>query len=190
MRPAGPTLLLPWLVLALVITSIASTAAEPPGSIRFVGKNAIATANGTFHAWKITGSKVDLSNLDTSFVEIEIDIASVDTANKDRDDHLRTSDFFEVEKYPTARARLHSAAATGKDGSGRSTYAVSIDVTIRGITNTVPGTFAVVSDSPLRVAGQLTINRVQWGIGAPEQRFNPMSIGNEIPIEFNATLVE
>lgn len=186
MHSLRPALLL--LSLAIVLASTA--AAEPPGSIHFVGKNAIATANGTFHTWKITGSQLDLSNLEASFVEVEVDIASIDTANTDRDEHLRTSDFFEVAKFPTARARLHSAAATGEDLSGRATYSVRIDLTIRDATHTVPGTFTVVAEAPLRVEGQLTINRMKWGVGDPEQRFNPMSIGNEIPISFEATLVE
>lgn len=80
------------------------------GRITFVGKNAIATANGVFHRWKIVERQLDLAALGTGFIVIEIDVASLDTDNKRRDDHLRTVDFFEVERWPKARVRVHNAS--------------------------------------------------------------------------------
>ena len=75
-----------------------SEPAAPPGSIRFIGKNAVATARGSFHSWQVRSHHIDFEDLASSFVEIEIDVASLDTDNRRRDDHLRSEDFFEVER--------------------------------------------------------------------------------------------
>ena len=49
-----------------------------------------------------------------SSVEVEIDMASVDTRDEGRDGHLRSPDFFDVEQYPTMTYR--STAVTPADG--------------------------------------------------------------------------
>jgi len=185
-----------WIVLlagacALLAGGPAATSGEatpPPGEIRFVGENAIVTANGSFHSWKISESQIDFSDLEHSTVTIEIDIASLDTGIERRDKHLRSEDFFEIERWPTATARVHSAQPDGQDEKGRERYTAKFELTIRDVTKTVAGSFVVVSDSPPTVEGRLEVDRTEWGIGKPKQRFNPMSIGNEIPIEFRAEI--
>ena len=82
---------------------------DAQGEIHFVAKNMMATADGTFHRFKITESHVVPDAIEESHVTVEVDVASVDTDNKRRDDHLRTPDFFEVERWPTATVRVASA---------------------------------------------------------------------------------
>ena len=62
----------------------------------------------------------------------EVDLASVDTGNHDRDAHLRSADFFEVERFPTMTFVSKSVTPAG-DG----TYKVTGDLTIKGITKPV-----------------------------------------------------
>jgi len=170
------------LALTLALPSL-GFAEDPPGKIGFVGKNFIATANGTFHSWKVTSQKLDWEDLANSYVEIEIDVASIDTDNKKRDDHLRTPDFFDVAKYPTATVRVHSATAAS-DGKS---YSASFDISMHGVEKTVEGEFTLSGTAPAKVSGQLTIDRMDFGIGEPETR-NPLSISQQIPITFEATL--
>lgn len=175
--------------LALVFAAVSPLGAEegngPPGYIRFVGENMVATANGEFKKWKITEAKVDPGDPSAGVVEIEIDVASLDTDNQKRDDHLRNPDFFEVEKYPKATVRVHSARkVSGTDD----TYAATFDVTIRDVKKSIDGTFVVVSDQPPLVQGELTLDRNDFGVGEPHSSINPMSIGDEIPISFQARL--
>lgn len=175
--------------LALVCAAVSPLGAEegdgPPGYIRFVGENMIATANGEFEKWKITEAKVDPGDPSAGVVEIEIDVASLDTDNQKRDDHLRDPDFFEVAKYPKATVRVHSARkVSGTDD----TYSATFDVTIRDVKKSIDGTFVVVSDQPPLVQGELTLNRNDFGVGEPHSSLNPMSIGDEIPISFQARL--
>ena len=67
----------------------------------FAAKHAmVATVRGQF---KVYSGEVHLDeeNPENSWAKVEIDVASVDTGNADRDAHLRTPDFFDIEKYPT-----------------------------------------------------------------------------------------
>ena len=58
-------------------------------------------ARGRFNTWNGT-VQLDPANMANSKVEIRIDTASIDTNNKQRDDHLRNPDFFDVQKFPEA----------------------------------------------------------------------------------------
>jgi polyisoprenoid-binding protein YceI len=66
-----------------------------------------------------------------SRVEARIDTFSVDTRDENRDNHLRSSDFFEVENYPNITFVSTSVRPHGHD------YVVSGDLTIRGVTRPV-----------------------------------------------------
>jgi polyisoprenoid-binding protein YceI len=66
-----------------------------------------------------------------SSVTAEIDMTSITTDNEMRDNHLRTHDFFEVEKHPTMTFTSTSVAEKGED------YVVTGDLTIKGNTHQV-----------------------------------------------------
>jgi polyisoprenoid-binding protein YceI len=168
---------------AFFIAPVAPVAAdEERGRIGFVAKNMLATANGVFHRWTVVESDINLDSLENGSVSIEIDVASLDTDNERRDHHLRTEDFFEVEAWPVARVRIHSATR----GEGER-WNAQFDIEIRGVRKTLPGSFEILNRKPFQVRGTLTIDRLDFGIGTPKT-WNPMSITQEIPITFEATL--
>lgn len=173
-------------LLASLFAAPPSTAEDsPPGYIRFVGENTVATANGEFKTWRIVKADVDPAAPSSGTVEIEIEVASLDTDNQKRDDHLRDPDFFEVTRFPKATVKVHSA----QQAEGRKdTYSATFDVTIREVKKSVPGTFVVVSVEPPVVRGELVLNRNDFGIGEPHTAFNPLSIQDEIPVSFQAQL--
>ena len=70
--------------------------------------------------------------LDSS-VTATIQLASIDTRNEQRDNHIRSADFFEVEKYPTMTYRSTSLAAND-DG----TWTVDGELSLHGVTKSVP----------------------------------------------------
>lgn len=158
----------------------------PPGTITFVGKNKVATANGTFKKWKITESTFDAAAPEKIRVTIVVDVASIDTKIKKRDDHLRNADFFDVEKYPTATLTVHSVEA----GQGENSFIGKLDFEMHGVKKTYPTfAFRTTGDDPVKVDGTFTINRMDFKIGEPKT-VTPMSIVEEIPITFTATLPE
>ena len=76
--------------------------------------------------------QVDRGNPGRSSVEFTIDAASIDTGNDNRDKHLRSADFFEVEKYPVITFRSTKVAPAGKDR-----FDVTGNLTIHGVTKQV-----------------------------------------------------
>lgn len=76
--------------------------------------------------------RADEANLANSSVEVEIDAASLDTAEGRRDTHLRSADFLDVERYPTI-----SFQSTGVESVDARRLLVHGDLSIRGATRPV-----------------------------------------------------
>jgi polyisoprenoid-binding protein YceI len=100
-------------------------------------------------------------------VEVTIDAASINTRDAQRDGHLKSPDFFDVEKFPTL-----SFKSTRVENTGRGELAVSGDLTIHGVTRNV--VFTVEGPTPAtkdpwgntRVGSSATtkINRKDFGL--------------------------
>jgi polyisoprenoid-binding protein YceI len=92
------------------------------------------TVRGRFTA--IEGSiTVDEENPDQSSVEVHLDAASIDTGNDDRDQHLRSADFLDVEKHP--RLVFRSKRVEGAAFEEGESFTVVGDLEIRGTTREV-----------------------------------------------------
>ncbi len=160
-----------------------------PGKIEFTGKNLIATAEGTFHEWRVVAFAVDPERLEQSWALVEIDLASVDTGIKRRDDHLRDPDFFEVSTYPTARVRGHSLVAAGENEAGQPRYKASFDVDLHGVQKTIEGEVLVTRGEKIRFEGSLVVDRTDFGVGPPiGSRWNLMAVKAPIPVRFSFEL--
>ena len=125
-------------------------------------------ANVKGHFPKVTGVlKLDESDLTKSSVEAEIDAASIETRDADRNAHLKSADFLDVEKYPTLTFRSERVSKTG-DGE----ISVEGDLTIHGVTRKV--TFEVEGPTPpakdpwgnmrLAISANAKINRKDFGL--------------------------
>jgi polyisoprenoid-binding protein YceI len=75
---------------------------------------------------------IDEANPDESAVEVEIDVASLDTGVADRDDHLRSSDFFDAENHPKITFRSRQVEGCTDEEGCR--FQLQGDLTIRGTT--------------------------------------------------------
>ncbi len=90
----------------------------------------VSKVRGTFTGFSgeiITGA----SPLDSS-VTADIELSSITTGNEQRDGHIRSADFFEVEKYPVMSYR---STGVRKQGSG---YVLDGQLTLKGVTRDVP----------------------------------------------------
>jgi polyisoprenoid-binding protein YceI len=91
----------------------------------------VSKVRGRFTKW--TGHlELDEQDLTRSRVDIEIDVASVDTHEPQRDAHLRSGDFFEADKHPRIVFKSKRVEEKGKDH-----LAITGDLTIRGATREV-----------------------------------------------------
>jgi polyisoprenoid-binding protein YceI len=91
----------------------------------------VAKVRGAFTRWT-ANLNLDETDLTKSTVEVEIEAASIDTNNAQRDGHLRSPDFFDVEKFP----RL-TFASKRIERDGEDAFKVVGDLTIRGVTREV-----------------------------------------------------
>ncbi len=91
----------------------------------------VSKVRGRFTKW--TGDlQIDEQDLTRSRVDVEIDVTSVDTHEAQRDAHLRSGDFFEVDKHPRIVFKSKRVEEKGKEH-----LAVTGDLTIRGTTREV-----------------------------------------------------
>jgi len=91
----------------------------------------ISKVRGQFGSW--TGTiHLDDADLSRSSVEVEIDVASVDTKEAKRDAHLRSADFFDAESHPKMTFRSTKVVTEGDK-----VRALIGDLTIRGTTHEV-----------------------------------------------------
>lgn len=101
-------------------------------SVEFAVKHLmVSTVKGRFSG--VTGTiRLDEGDLANSSVEVSIDVSSIDTRQGQRDEHLRSPDFFDVENYPTIefRSRRVEPVRSGE-------FRVIGDLTIRGVTREV-----------------------------------------------------
>lgn len=125
----------------------------------------VATAKGTFS--NVTGSvSYDGINLADASIEVEIAIDSIDTKNADRDNHLKSADFFDAASFPTMTFK--STRIVPKGGNE---FDLIGDLTIRGTTKQV--TFSAESNGSLRdpwgmdragFSATAKINRLDYGL--------------------------
>ncbi len=134
--------------------------------IGFVARHAMVTkVRGAFNEFEGTGY-LDGENPANTKVSVTIQAASIDTRNEQRDGHLRSNDFLDMENYP--EITFQSTEAKQLDDT---TFQLTGDLTIKGITKpvTVDFTFEGAAKDPFgneRVGfeGAVTINRKDWGV--------------------------
>lgn len=124
----------------------------------------ISEVNGEFHDYEVN-LMFDPSDVTKSSVETRIKAASIDTDQERRDNHLRSSDFFDAETYPEI---IYKSKKIEKSADG---YVAHGDLTIRGVTKEVALPFKVkgpIKDSQgntrVGIEANLTINRQDYGV--------------------------
>jgi polyisoprenoid-binding protein YceI len=125
----------------------------------------VTTVRGQFVDFEGT-AQIDTANPSASSAKVNIRAASITTGQADRDAHLVSADFFDVENFPEL-----TFVATDVTRADASTWTVTGDLTIKGVTNPVSIEFESTGSAKdpfgnLRVGfeGATTINRKDWGL--------------------------
>lgn len=134
-------------------------------TVGFVARHmGLSKVRGQFTGFRgeIEGDPKDITSARGRF---EVDLASIDTGNADRDAHLKSADFFDVEKNPTMTFVGTSVTPDGDD------YKVTGDLKIKGVTKPVElryehGGQDVDPYGNRKIGGTLTgeIKRSEWGL--------------------------
>lgn len=126
----------------------------------------ISTAKGTFDQFD-ANIEANIEDLTDATVEVTIDTNSVNTRNEDRDNHLRSADFFDTENYPNM-----TFVATDIKNKGKNKYDAIGDLTMNGNTQqvTLDVTVEGVSKDPMSgntvagLNGNTKISRKEFGL--------------------------
>ena len=137
-----------------------SYSADPQQSrLEFAGVQAGAEFNGVFH--KFTAAvEFAPDALASSHFDVQIELNSVDSMDKDRDTTIRGPDIFDVTHWPTAHyvTRSFTKTATGYSAIGA--------LTLRGVTKDVPIDFQFTqSAAGAKLTGSAKLKRLDFGAG-------------------------
>jgi polyisoprenoid-binding protein YceI len=133
--------------------------------IGFAARHAMVTkVRGSFNEFE--GIASTGANLADAKIDVTIQTASVSTGSADRDGHLQSGDFFDVEAYPTIRFTSTSIAAVGTDA-----LHVEGDLTIKDVTRpiAIDFDFEGVAVDPfgnerVGLSGEVVVNRKDFGL--------------------------
>ncbi|MFK5647253.1 YceI family protein [Ornithinimicrobium sp. LYQ121] len=133
--------------------------------VGFSTRHAMVTkVRGAFN--EVSGQATTDPSLESASIEVTIQTASIDTRSADRDGHLKSADFFDVETYPTITFRSTEVVASDVD-----TLRVTGDLTIKDVTRpvTVDFEYAGSAQDPFgntRVGfeGSTVVNRKDFGL--------------------------
>jgi polyisoprenoid-binding protein YceI len=135
----------------------------------------------------------DDKDVTKSSVEFTAKVESIDTGIAPRDKHLRTADFFEVEKYPTLTFKSTRVERKGKDG-----FVLHGDLTLKGVTKPVQLPFKITGavkdpwgNTRFGVEAQTKINRRDFGINYGNAfAGGGLDVGNEVTINLQLEAVK
>lgn len=151
---------------------------------------AISKVKGTFEKFSVT--VVAGANPLESTVTASIDVTSVNTNQEQRDQHLRTSEFFAADEYPTIEF-----VSTGVRDTGDGTFALDGDLTLRGVTKavTLKGEFGGITvdgygQTKAGVEATTKINRHDFGVSwNAALEAGGLTLGDDVTITFDLQFV-
>jgi polyisoprenoid-binding protein YceI len=174
---------------ALTLSAAASAAgaaagysADPQQSrLEFVGVQAGAEFKGTFH--KFTADiQFAPDDLASSRFDVQIDLKSVDSMDKDRDTTIRGPDIFDVVHFPTAHyvTRSFTKTAAGYTAVGA--------LTLHGVTKDVPIDFKFAQTAAgAKLDGSAKLKRLDFGVGQGDWKSTEW-VGDAVKISFSLVL--
>jgi polyisoprenoid-binding protein YceI len=151
----------------------------------------VSTVRGQFKQYRGT-LELDAADFSRSRFTGEVDIQSIDTGNQQRDDHLRTSDFFDAANHPKI---LFKSGDIEAKGNGE--YLVNGELTIRGVTQPIAfeveyqGTSKNMRGKTVTgFSAKATINRKDFGVNYNALlETGGVAIGEKVKIEIEVEAV-
>ena len=150
----------------------------------------IHKVNGTFNDFEAS-LRYDPDDMSAFSLMVTIQVASVDTNNDMRDNHLRSSDFFDAANHPTITFESTKLSKMGD------AYVVDGDLTIRGVTMAIElpveiiGPMTVGANTIVAIAGSVTINRLDYGVAwSRTADAGRLVVANEVELEVGGEFIQ
>ncbi len=161
--------------------------------IGFVARHAMVTkVRGSFNDFEGNGF-FDPESPSSISLELTIQASSIDTRSEDRDSHLRSNDFLDMENYPQIEFVSTDVARVDED-----VYRVTGDLTIKGVTRPVTVDFAYTGaavdpygNQRIGFEGATTINRKDWGVNwNATLEAGGVLVGEKVGLEFEVSAIK
>jgi len=151
-------------------------------TLEFSVGSALFDAHGTFQTWSVTATLPDGADLSGLRGAVTVDVASVDTRVRKRDDHLRSGDFFDVAVHPKATFVIAGVTADGE------TLTATGALSLKGVEKelSIPLKVLYKDADRLRLTGEYVLKRRDFGI-IFDSSVNP--IGEEVTVRFDLNLM-
>jgi polyisoprenoid-binding protein YceI len=160
-------------------------------SVGFKVRHLVSKVSGGFNDFDGT-VVADFGNLDASSVEFTIQTASIDTKNEKRDGHLRSADFFDVEKFPEITFKSSKITKVDDDS-----FAVAGDLTMHGVSKEITLTVDFLGEMTamggIRAGYELTttLNRKDYGVSWNRALdAGGFVLGDDVEININLELIK
>jgi polyisoprenoid-binding protein YceI len=149
--------------------------------LEFIGMQAGAEFKGVFH--KFTAAvEFAPDALASAHIDVQIDMSSEDSMDKDRDKTIKGPDVFDVPQYATAHYLTKSVAKTA------SGYSAVGALTLRGVTKDVPIEFQFTQTAAgAKLEGSAKLKRLDFGVGQGEWKSTEM-VNDAVKITFSLLL--
>jgi polyisoprenoid-binding protein YceI len=161
--------------------------------VGFVARHAMVTkVRGSFNEFEGSGW-FDADDPTKSNLWLTIKAASIDTRNADRDNHLRSNDFFAMDDHPEIRF-----VSTAVEHAGDDRYRVTGDLTLKGVTRPVIVDFEYTGaavdpygNQRIGFEGKVTVNRKDWGVNwnAPLETGGVL-VSEKVTLEFEVSAIK
>ncbi|HEY9540522.1 MAG TPA: YceI family protein [Luteimonas sp.] len=171
-------------LVALMVAAPAGAAdyVQAAGStLAFATKYDGEVFTGTFPGFS-TRLSFDPADLSGSKLDVTIPLAGTDTGNNDRDDTLRSADFFNVARFAQAHYSATNFRSLGDDR-----YAADGTLELRGVSKPVTLTFTWTPGAAPVLAGKATVKRLDFGVGGGDWA-DTDAIPNEVAVSTRVVL--
>jgi polyisoprenoid-binding protein YceI len=183
------------LLPALMLFAVAVSASDAPllpryvqapagSSLAFTFDQAGAASKGTFGKFT-TELRFDEKTPVAGNLDVKIEMASVDTQDKERDEMLAGADLFDTQKFPSAQY-VASSFARRADGGIESVG----KLTLRGVTRDLRLPLKITrTANGLELSGEASIKRLDYGVGQGDFQ-STESVGDEVRLQYKVVLVK
>lgn len=162
---------------------------RPHSEISFSVRHFFTPVKGVFEDYE-ADIRFDPENLADSYIDVAIEVGSVDTRNEDRDEHLQSTDFFNAAEWPHIRFKSERIEQRGQQ------YVAGGELTIRDVSRDfeLPFSLLGVMENPMNegtlVAGiqsETTLARNTYGVGTGSWAATAV-VGGEVGINLSLEL--
>lgn len=178
----GGTVVFVLIAVALPVPRVGAAADDsPPGVISFRGHMAVGASEGVFRRWHLGCAVIDEEHPERSEVEVVVDLTSLDTGNDMRDRHLRSPDFFDVERYPTATIKLRGVAMEDPQH-----FTATVELDLHGRSKSFPMRFAIADRTTRQITAEIALRRGDFGVGPTTGFLNPLRVADDVEVMVEA----